>query len=76
MSGAPHHCSVCSDAADQAVIRSIDGGDAEADLLCSGERITVAVDLIPDATVGDTVLVHQGVAINRVPTAIETGASS
>ena len=66
MNGGPHHCSVCSDAADLAVIRSIDGCDAEADLVRSGERVAVAVDLVPGVAIGDTVLVHQGVAIARV----------
>lgn len=63
----PHHCSVCADAADQAEVRRIRGSDAEV-VLESGTTATVAVDLIPGVQVGDTLLVHQGVAISRMST--------
>ena len=63
----PHHCSVCSDAADRAVVRAIDGHDARLELECSGDQIHAAIDLVPGVRVGDTVLVHQGVAIARAP---------
>ena len=66
MSAAPR-CCVCSDAADRAIIRALADHDASVELVCSGERLTVAVDLIPGAIVGDVVLVHQGVAIAKVP---------
>lgn len=59
-------CSVCADAAERAVIESITGADARA-VTMTGETVTVAIDLVPDAGVGDTVLIHQGVAIGRVP---------
>lgn len=67
MSAAPYECSICADAADRAVIRQLHGHDAEVEVTCSGQRVTVAVDLITGARVGDTVLVHQGVAIARAP---------
>ncbi len=59
-------CSVCADAAEHAVIESIAGSDARA-VTATGETVTIAIDLVPDAGVGDTVLVQQGVAIGRVP---------
>ena len=59
------HCSVCSDAADRATVRAIDGPDAQVEL-DSGECATVAIDLVPGVSVGDVVLVHQGVAISRL----------
>ena len=63
----PHHCSVCSDAADRAIIRDVNGGDATLELVCSGATIHAAIDLVPGVTVGDIVLVHQGVAIAKEP---------
>ena len=63
----PHHCSVCSDAADRAIIRDVNGGGATLELVCSGATIHAAIDLVPGVRVGDTVLVHQGVAIARAP---------
>ena len=63
----PHRCSVCADAADHAIVRALNGNDADLELVCSQERITAAVDLIPGIAVGDAVLIHQGVAIARVP---------
>jgi len=63
----PHHCSVCADAADRAKVQTLRGRDADVTLQ-SGKATTVAVDLIPGVRVGDTLLVHQGVAISRVAT--------
>ena len=59
-------CATCGDVADRATIVSIDGTDALATLE-SGDRIAIAVELTPDAGVGDEVLVHQGVAIGLLP---------
>jgi len=56
---------VCADAADRARVRALRGSDADVTLE-SGEAATVAVELIPGLQVGDTLLVHQGVAISRV----------
>ena len=61
----PHHCPTCADAADRAVIRSIEGRNAEV-TIDGGAPMTIAIDLVPGAAVGDTVLVHQGVAISKV----------
>ena len=57
-----HACATCGDRADEAVIVSLDGGDAVVELE-DGTRVGVAVDLIVGARVGSRLLVHQGVAI-------------
>ena len=57
-----HTCVTCADSADKCVIISLDGNDAAVKLE-DGEIITVAIDLIPNARVGDSLLVHQGIAI-------------
>lgn len=69
MNQPPHACSACADTADRASIRSIAGRDAEVEFDCSGQLATVAIDLIDGASVGDTVLIHQGVAIAQPPQA-------
>ena len=61
----PHHCPTCADAADRAVIRSIDGRNAVV-TVDDDAPMTIAIDLVPGAAVGDTVLVHQGVAISKI----------
>ena len=66
MSTEQHHCSVCSDAADRVIIVEIDHPDAIAQR-STGEQISIAIDLVPDLKIGDTVLVHQGTAIARAP---------
>jgi len=64
---ATHQCSVCADAADRAKVQTLRDSDAEVKLK-SGRIATVAIDLIPGVQVGDTLLIHQGVAISRVAT--------
>lgn len=62
--GDPYHCATCADTADRATIVSVRGGDADV-VLDDGTTMTTAIDLIPDASPGDVILVHQGVAIAR-----------
>ncbi len=62
----PHSCSICADAAEHAVIRSLRERDAEVELVCTGQWAIVAIDLIVDPRPGDRVLVHQGVALAKV----------
>ena len=60
-------CSICGDEANPAVIASIDaaGGTAQVrDRL--GTSSTVALDLLDTASVGDTIMVHLGFAIERI----------
>lgn len=57
-------CITCSDQAEEGRIVSLRGGDAEVEI--DGELRSVAVELLDDASVGDRVLVHAGVAIARV----------
>jgi hypothetical protein len=62
-------CSVCSDSAAVMTVVAVDLSDA----LCvdnCGNGEWVAMDFVPDVAVGETVLVHGGVAIGK-PQAIE-----
>jgi hydrogenase expression/formation protein HypC len=44
-------------------IVSIDGSSAECDM--AGNRITADISLVPDASVGDFVVIHAGFAIQK-----------
>lgn len=66
-------CSICGDEAAPAVIESIDATTGTAEVRDSfGMRSTVALDLLDSTAVGDTVMVHLGFAIERVPRASAT----
>lgn len=60
-------CSICGDEASPAVIESIDAAAGTAQVLGSvGASSTVALDLLDGASVGDTIMVHLGFAIERI----------
>jgi hydrogenase maturation factor len=61
----PERCVTCSDEAIEAVVVSVAG--AEAVVRANGGEETVAIDLVPDADVGDVLLCHAGIALERVP---------
>lgn len=56
-------CATCSDEALPARVLRIDEGAALAVVLLRGEPVEVDISLVDDATVGDLLLVHGGVAI-------------
>lgn len=65
MPNATERCTTCGDTAVVVRILERDGnGAVGADE--GGERSAVALDFVPDARVGDSVLAHFGVAIARV----------
>jgi hydrogenase expression/formation protein HypC len=57
-------CITCSDQAVTVVVVSLVDGDAVVDAGGSVER--VAIDLVPDARPGDSLLCHAGIALSRV----------
>lgn len=60
-------CSICGDEASPAVIESIDAASGTAQVRgIIGAGTTVALDLLDGASVGDTVMVHLGFAIERL----------
>jgi hydrogenase maturation factor len=61
-------CVVCADAGIPVRVVSLDGDDA----LCedaAGNRMPVAVELVAPVRVGETLLIHGGVAIGRIEAA-------
>ncbi len=65
MSGPAHErCITCSDEAVEAVVIATDG--AEAVVRIAGGEERVAIDLVPDATPGDVLLCHAGIALERL----------
>lgn len=63
----PEHCLTCGDRAVAATVVEIDGLTAivEAD----GTRETVALELVAPVVIGEEVLCHAGIALERVPPA-------
>ena len=61
-------CITCADDAVTAVVVALGEGDAVVD--AAGRQEHVALDLVPDAEPGDTLLCHAGIALAR----IESGA--
>ena len=61
----PQRCVTCSDEAVEALVVSVTG--AEALVRAAGGEERVAIDLVPDAAPGDTLLCHAGIALERVP---------
>jgi hydrogenase maturation factor len=57
-------CITCSDEAVTALVVAVDGADAVVEV--GGARERVAIDLVPDATPGDALLCHAGIALARV----------
>ena len=64
---APERCITCSDEAVEAMVVELDG--VEAIVRFDGAEERVAVDLVPDATVGDLLLCHAGIALERLEVA-------
>jgi hydrogenase maturation factor len=58
-------CCVCGDEALPMRVLAV-GDDSTATVVGADAQITVATDLVPDVTVGDTLLIHQGFAIARL----------
>ncbi len=59
-------CSLCRDEAVPARVLTIDAHAGAAEVEIDGERRSVALDLIEGVLPGDTILVHQGFALQRV----------
>ena len=59
------HCSICGDAAVLARVVAIDGATATAELR-DGTPTTVAIDLVENVAIGETLVVHLGFAIGRL----------
>lgn len=63
-------CITCGDVAVILTVVSLDGGADATDALCQGDdgrTEMVAVELVGAVTEGDRVLVHAGVALERLP---------
>ena len=61
---APERCITCSDEAVEAEVVAVDGLEAVVRIAGAEER--VGVDLVPDATPGDVLLCHAGIALERI----------
>jgi hydrogenase maturation factor len=61
----PERCVACSDEAVEAVVVSIAGTEA---IVRAHGRLEerVAIELVPDASPGDVLLCHAGIALERV----------
>ena len=60
----PRHCIACSDEAVEAAVIAVEGLDAVVLVAAVEER--VAIDLVPEAALGDVLLCHAGIALERV----------
>jgi hydrogenase maturation factor len=60
----PETCVTCGDVAVTARVDEVDGLQALVSVGDHAER--VAIDLVPDARVGDLLLCHAGIALERV----------
>lgn len=58
------HCVTCADELARVVVLSLDGAVASV-AGDNGENCQIAVDLVDDVRVGDALLVHGGVALQR-----------
>jgi len=59
-----NHCITCSDEAVEAIVVALEGTTAI--VTADGAEERVAVDLVPEATPGDVLLCHAGIALERV----------
>lgn len=66
MTSESRHCSLCGDEAVPGIVRAVNSRDAIAEVEVACAVQSVALDLIGEVTIGDTLLVHQGFAIARV----------
>ncbi len=64
MSTDPERCLTCSDAAEVATVVAV--GDADATVELSGRLEHVAVELVAPVAVGDRLLCHAGIALERL----------
>ena len=60
----PRHCITCSDEAVEAAVIAVEGLDAL--VLITAVEEHVAIDLVPEAALGDVLLCHAGIALERV----------
>ncbi len=68
MSGpAPERCLTCSDEAVAATVVALAGVEALV-ALPDGAQTWVAIELVPGAAVGDELLCHAGIALERLTT--------
>jgi len=58
------HCITCSDEAVEAVVVALDGTTAL--VTSEGAEERVAIDLVPEAALGDILLCHAGIALELV----------
>ena len=61
----PDHCITCSDAAELGTVLTVNRADATVELDGDGRRAQVAVDLVAPVTVGDRLLCHAGIALEK-----------
>ena len=61
----PETCVTCSDEAVVALVVGLDGLDAAVEVEGDGSVERVALDLVPDAAVGERLLCHAGIALER-----------
>ncbi len=66
MTSENRHCSLCGDEAVPGIVRSVNAVDRTADVELACALECVALDLVGEVTVGDTLLIHQGFAIARM----------
>lgn len=60
------HCALCADEGIPGQVVSIDVASNTASTVVDGMEQTVALDFLPNAAAGDTVLIHMGFAIARL----------
>jgi hydrogenase maturation factor len=58
------HCITCGDTAVTGLVVEVDGATATVDV--DGERLHVAVELVEPVVVGDLLLCHAGIALEKV----------
>jgi len=63
----PEHCVTCGDTAVAATVVQVDGLTATVDV--DGSREVVALELVEPVTVGEVLLCHAGIALEKVPAA-------
>ncbi len=69
MSDPGPRCVTCGDLAEPMRVAALEGGASEL-AVCVGDdgaRCTVDIGLVPDAAVGESLLVHAGAALSRLP---------
>jgi hydrogenase maturation factor len=59
------HCITCSDSAISATVVRVDGDTATVEH--QGEREQVGVELVAPVLVGDVLLCHAGIALDKLP---------